>query len=238
MTATSEPVPLSQIDLPPLDLTQPTAEQIHSALRKAILSLSLPPGTRISEAEAGQRFGASRTPVREAMTWLRDEGLIVTFPSRGNFVTRFSEPAIRSAQFIREALEMAAVTLICESGLSPEHDQRLTEALAAQAKAIENSDAEAFHAADDAFHATIASATNMPRIETLVSREKTALDRLRALRLNDTEHLRQLADEHGRIANALRKANLGRAQRILTPHLRGVLGVLESLKSEHRDYFE
>jgi hypothetical protein len=65
---------------------------------------------RLSEAETGARFGASRTPVREAMTFLRDEGLIETIPSRGNFVTFLSESDIRSAQFIREALEVAAAT--------------------------------------------------------------------------------------------------------------------------------
>jgi DNA-binding GntR family transcriptional regulator len=108
------PVALPDVPLPEIDQDQPTAERIHTAMKAAILSLALPPGTRLSEAETGARFGASRTPVREAMTWLRDEGLIVTQPSRGNFVTAFSEEGIRSAQFIREALEMAAILRICE----------------------------------------------------------------------------------------------------------------------------
>ena len=50
------------------------------------------------------------------MTWLRDEGLIVTLASRGNFVTALSDEGIRSAHFIREALELAAVNRICETG--------------------------------------------------------------------------------------------------------------------------
>jgi DNA-binding GntR family transcriptional regulator len=221
-----------------LDLDQPTAQQIHAALRAAILSLAIPPGTRLSEAETGARFGASRTPVREAMTALRDEGLIVTLPSRGNFVTRISEDGIRSAHFICRALETAAVVHICETGLAPEDDERLTMALAAQRHAMTFDDAEAFHVAADAFHAALAGATGLGRVRTLVIREKTALDRLRALRRDDTGHLAALEDEHKRILNALRKGRADRAERVLNRHLSGVLDVLEELKAGHPDYFE
>lgn len=235
---------LSKIDdfpelaLPVLDLHQPTSRQIHGALRSAILSLAIPPGTRISEAEAGARFGASRTPVREAMTQLRDEGLIVTRPSRGNYVTRLSEDAIRSAQFIREALETAAVARICEAGLAPEDEGRLNAALDAQRAAIETGDARGFHTADDAFHAALVGATGLARVRTLAAREKTALDRLRTLTLHDMDHLLRLVEEHGRILKALRKRRGEKARSLLVQHLSSVLGVLEDLKAKHAEYFE
>ncbi|MGP1356651.1 GntR family transcriptional regulator [Roseicyclus sp.] len=235
MTASTPPPDLA---LPAIDLDQPTAQQIHAALRAGILTLALPPGTRLSEAETGARFGASRTPVREAMTWLRDEGLIVTWPSRGNFVTRISEDVVRNAQFVREALETAALARICATGLDPEDDARMDAALGAQAAALAAGDTAAFHAADDAFHAALAGATGLSRVRTLVMREKTALDRLRALALGDPGHLRLLEDEHGRILNAIRKGRADRAQRVLGRHLTRVLDVLEDLKAAHGDYFE
>lgn len=225
-------------DPPALDLEQPTAAQIHGALRAAILSLALPPGMRLSEAETGARFGASRTPVREAMTALRDEGLVVTFPSRGNFVTRISEDLIRTAHFVCTSLEGAAVDLICERGLDTGDEDRLEMTLVAQADALGSGDAQAFHAADDAFHAAMAGATGLPRLPGLVAREKTALDRLRALRLDDPEHLRGLEDDHKRILNGLRKGKADRTGRVLRRHLSGVLEVLEDLKATHPDYFE
>lgn len=238
MQISPTPVSLPDVPLPEIDLDQPTAQQIHAAMKSAILSLALPPGTRLSEAETGARFGASRTPVREAMTWLRDEGLIVTLPSRGNFVTALSEAGIRSAQFIREALEVAAAVRICETGLSPEDDARLGVAITAQRNAISFNDAAAFYAADDAFHAALAGATGLPRVRTLVVREKTALDRLRALRMNDMDYLRELEDEHKRILNGLRKGRLDRVQRVLQRHLARVLDVMEELKASHGAYFE
>jgi len=234
----STPVSLPEVPFPALVEDQPTAQQIHAAMKSAILSLALPPGTRLSEAETGARFGASRTPVREAMTWLRDEGLIVTLASRGNFVTALSEECIRSAHFIREALEVAAVNRICELGLSPEHDARLSVAITAQRNAISFNDAAAFHVADDAFHAALAGATGLPRVRTLVVREKTALDRLRALRMNDMDHLRDLEDEHKRILNVLRKGRADRAERVMQRHLSRVIGAMEKLKASHDAYFE
>jgi DNA-binding GntR family transcriptional regulator len=232
------PVALLDVPLPEIDENQPTAQQIHVAMKTAILSLALPPGTRLSEAETGARFGASRTPVREAMTWLRDEGLIVTMPSKGNFVTLLSEDGILSAQFIREALEIAAVVRICETGLSPEDDARLSVAITAQRNAISFEDAAAFYAADDAFHAALAGATGLPRVRTLVTREKTALDRLRALRMTDIDYLRELEDEHKRILNTLRKQKLDRCQRIMQRHLARALDALEEFKTTHGAYFE
>jgi DNA-binding GntR family transcriptional regulator len=234
----STPVALPDVSFPAIDQDQPTAQQIHAALKSAILSMSLPPGTIVSEAETGARFGASRTPVREAMTFLRDEGLIETIPSRGNFVTFLSESDIRSAQFIREALEVAAATRICETGLAPEDDARIGVAITAQRNAISFGDPVAFYAADDAFHAALAGAAGLPRVRTLVIREKTALDRLRALRMDDMDYLRELEDEHKRILNCLRKGRLDRAQRVLSRHLSRVLDAMEELKASHGAYFE
>lgn len=226
------------IALPSLDPGQPTARQIHAALRAVILSFDLPPGTRIPEAEAGARFGASRTPVREAMAQLREDGLIVTLPSRGNFVTRLSEDAIRGAQFIRQALETAAAGSICDTGLGAAEEGRMTEALAAQKDALDAGDTAAFHAADDAFHAALAAATGLDRVQRLVAREKTALDRLRTLSLQDTGHLRVLQEEHGRILKALRKGRAQKALALISVHLSRVLDVLADLKAHHAEYFE
>lgn len=231
-------IALDRLDLPPLDLGQPTADQIAAALRQAILHLDLPPGSALSETEIARGFGASRTPVRAALADLRREGLIVTLPSRGTFVTRLSEPAIRAAQFVREALERAAAARICADGLPEDARAALERALAAQEAALAAQDPGAFHRADDAFHAALAAATGLDGIDRLVAREKSVLDRLRALRLGDAAHRAALAEDHVRLFKALRKGRAARADEILTAHLRGVLAVLDDLKADHGAYFE
>ena len=122
----------SAMPVPPLDLTRPAADQIFAAVKSAIMDTSLHPGRMISENEVGALFGASRTPVREAFTHLREEGLILTRPSRGTYVSRISEQQVRGAQFLREALEVAVVERLCTQSLPDTAAAEITECLARQ----------------------------------------------------------------------------------------------------------
>jgi DNA-binding GntR family transcriptional regulator len=127
---------------------------------------------------------------------------------------------------------------ICATGLAPEDDARSALRSRPSATRSRSSDPVAFYAADDAFHAALAGAAGLPRVRTLVIREKTALDRFRALRMDDMDYLRELEDEHKRILNCLRKGRLDRAQRVHSRHLSRVLDVMEELKASHGAYFE
>jgi DNA-binding GntR family transcriptional regulator len=226
------------ISFPPLDLSRPAGEQIFAALKAAILKTDLPPGCLVSENEIGQRFGASRTPVREAFTQLRSDGLLVTRPSRGNYVSRLSEDRIREAQFIREALELANVERLCEIGLSDSMAHELTDILNAQERCALSGDMLTFQDEDDRFHTTLASATGFARAETLLVREKAALDRLRAFSLGDTDHIIRLLAEHRAVLDAIRERDAAAAMTGMRVHLRSILGTLSSLIQANRDYFE
>ncbi len=224
--------------MPGLDFNKPAAEQIFDALRTAILLADLEPGRLISENEVGQIFGASRTPVREAFAHLRSDGLIVTRPSRGTFVSKLSERQIRSVQFIREALEIATVNRLCELDISEESDREIRETLAAQERALNDRDPIAFQTHDDNFHAALAEATGFDRINDLLMREKIALDRLRVLSLHDMGHKSELYKEHRAIYQAIRNKDIKAAASYMQHHLRRVLATLSDLRDEHQPYFE
>ncbi len=230
--------PLGDLLFAGLDPTRPTARQIHQELKSAILSTALPPGCLLSETEIGQRFGASRTPVREAFALLREEGLLVTLPSRGNFVSRLSEAGIRQAQFLREALELANVARLCETGLSTDQIDAIDRCLAEQASAKARDDNEAFQHHDDAFHALLARATGYPRAEQALFREKAALDRLRALALSTPETKARLLQEHTDIRNAICDRNAARAAETMRNHLRAILATLSRAATDNSEFFE
>src|SRR5918999_3100088 len=82
---------------------------VYVALRDSIISAALEPGRQLSENELAAWLGVSRTPVREALARLRDERLAAVVPQLGTFVTRISTSAVGDAQFVREALECAAI---------------------------------------------------------------------------------------------------------------------------------
>lgn len=238
MPDTAPPDPLAQLSVQPVDPGRPVADQIHGGLKTAILQGILPPGCLLSETEVGQRFGASRTPVRDAFTRLREDGLIVTWPSRGSYVAPISEAAVRQAQFLREALELAHVARLCETGLAPRMQAVLAENLAAQARAAATQDTDGFQSLDDGFHVALAQATGHDRAETLLVREKSALDRLRILSLSDGTHMARLLDQHQGILAAILARDTEKAVAAMRSHLRVVLTTLADLKARHVDLFD
>lgn len=238
MNKKSPVIDVSALPVTSLDLSRPAAEQIASALKTAILNTSIAPGTLISENEVGQLFGASRTPVREAFAQLRDDGLIVTWPSRGTYVSKLSEHQIRSAQFLREALEVAVVERLSTQGLGDLALAALDDNLAQQRIAVARGDKAAFQALDDRFHAMLANATGFNRIGGLLIREKAALDRLRVLSLNDADHMTRLLTEHEGILDAVRNGYSGQALDRMRRHLRNVLKTLSGLIEANREFFD
>src|SRR4051812_2280005 len=95
----------------PLELRAAVRARDHAydRLRAAIVTADLEPGRQLSETELAGRLGISRTPVREALVRLRDDRLVEVVPQLGTFVARIRDSAVADAQFIREALECAAV---------------------------------------------------------------------------------------------------------------------------------
>ena len=92
-----------------LNPRQNTVEQIHLILREEIIGLRLQPGEAIPEKALCQRFGISRTPVREACLRLSFDNLVEVFPQRGTFVSKIRLQDVREDHFIREALETATI---------------------------------------------------------------------------------------------------------------------------------
>src|SRR6516165_10817411 len=83
--------------------------QVHAVLRSDIIAGRLAPRAMLSEQEIAAGFGISRTPVREAMIKLAEEGLVEIFPQYGSFVAPIKLRDVFDSQFVREALECAAV---------------------------------------------------------------------------------------------------------------------------------
>lgn len=234
------PADPAQVHLPRLDPTRPAGSKIFQALKSAILRMYLPPGCALWETELGMRFGASRTPVREALAQLRDAGLVATLPSRGNFVSRLDEEKIREARYLHEALEIANISHLASHGVSPAAAAEIEATLSAQATAIEAGDDMAFQEADDAFHLALARATGYPRAAHVLEHEKMQLDRLRMLSLHDRADLGELLAEHRAIMAAIRDRDGPRALEApaALAHMRSILGVLSTLAERHADYFD
>src|SRR5690554_2724354 len=86
-------------------------------LREMILRGELPPGERVAEAELGQRLGVSRTPIRQALPLLAEEGLLVRAGAKGYAVHAFSAEECIEALHLRAALEGMAARQVARQAL-------------------------------------------------------------------------------------------------------------------------
>jgi DNA-binding GntR family transcriptional regulator len=238
VTKRAQTIALPQTALQERDPAHPMATHIITSLKTAICDFTLKPGQIISEAEVGHVFSASRTPVREAFSELRAQGLVVTLPNRGTFVTKLSVAQIKGAQFVREALETAIAARLCETDLPPAARDLMTQNLAAQRHAVDTADVAAFHALDDQFHLTLGTTLDLPRIDAVLDREKAWLDRLRVLSLNDDDHPETLLADHTAIFAAICAQDTEAATYAVQTHLRRVLATLSDLVSTHHEYFD
>lgn len=101
--------------LKPLENRDRLAERTYAAIREAVLSNGIPPGTPLSVPELARRLGVSRSPVREAVQRLIYEGLATHSPHRGAEVNRIELSTLNDLYVVRESLEGLAARLATEA---------------------------------------------------------------------------------------------------------------------------
>lgn len=216
---------------------RPTAaSHVLAHLRQAILAMDLKPGVALSEKDLTERFGVSRTPVREALIRLAEEKLVDIFPQSGTFVSRIPVAALPEAVIIRKALETAALdmALVAADGVGLLELERI---IARQEAMAGLSDQDGFHAADEAFHESIASLAGHPGLWRVAQQAKTQIDRCRRLTLPEPGRMGQVISEHRAIVDAMRRRDAAAARAALDKHLSAVLPDAEVIRREHPEYF-
>lgn len=116
-----------------------TPDGVHRVLRAAILDGTVPQGGQLREAHIAADLGISRSPLREALTRLEEEGLVVKIPFRGAFVVEVSAQDVAEIASIRLRVEPLAGELSMETLRGPERD-RLTGTLEELRRATEHND--------------------------------------------------------------------------------------------------
>ena len=217
--------------------TATASSKIYSDLRAELVSLQRRPGEVISEAEIALSYGVSRTPVREAILKLSDEGLVEIFPQSGIFVSRIPLAALPEAIIIRKALEETTARLAAERA-TPSQILTLHSILERQREADAASDRDGFHQADETFHATIAEVARYPGIWTLILQVKVNVDRFRRLTLPQTGRMAQVIAEHAVILAAIEQREPEGARRAMGAHLERLLGDISATQHTNPEFFD
>jgi len=214
----------------------PAHVQAYAAVRDAIVRAELQPGRQLSENELAAWIGVSRTPVREALVRLREERLVEIVPQLGTFVSRISPRAVGEAQFIREALECAAL----REGVASVSDDvvaALEGKVRAQRRARKSADHEAFYVLDDEFHHALCDLSGHGAVWAISERAKGHLNRVRRLSVLRPHYLDEMISEHGSVVAAIAQRDQVAAEDALRHHLRMVLCELPRIRTDHPDFF-
>jgi GntR family transcriptional regulator, rspAB operon transcriptional repressor len=206
--------------------------EVYETLRRRVLTLDLAPGSPLSENELAAALGVSRTPVRESLILLAQEGLVQVFPKVGSFVSRVDPDRVADAQFLREAVEVAALADVPEPP-DPLVLAELRDLLDRQRAAH---DVEEFFLLDEGFHRGLLRLSGHERTWTVVAQAKGHLDRARRLGLQATPQ-KDFADQHERILDAVSDGRTDDARALMRAHLRAVLHDIEQVRERSPELF-
>ncbi|MCQ4159275.1 GntR family transcriptional regulator [Roseomonas sp. GC11] len=207
--------------LPPLtvELPKTLSTLVEERLREAIVNGELAFGQALSEDAVGLSLGVSRTPMREALTRLEQQGLVVIQPKKGSFVFRPTLEDVGQLASFRLMLENGAVER-CLEGDAAATLADLRAAFAAMGAARAARDGKAYARADTAFHA--AFFTHCGNVH-LAHAYRGIAGRVAALRAHLSVPRSDQQDlsfrEHGQIIGAFAAADLPALRGLMAAHI-------------------
>lgn len=214
--------------------TRAAGRAVYGELRRRVLTLELQPGTPLSENELAAELGVSRTPIRDALMLLSQEGLVQVFPRIGSFVSRVDPQRVADAQFLREAVELASlddVPAVPDADLTAE----LQDNIARQRRA--EGDLEEFFRLDELFHQGLMRLAGHEGTWPAVVAAKAHLDRARRLGLWEVGSVQVFVEQHASVLDALLRGGAAEARPLMRTHLRTVFDDIERVRARSPELF-
>lgn len=188
--------------------------QVYKNIKDSILNRTLLPGTQLKESELVKKLGVSRTPIREALSQLAQEGVIEIFPNKGAFVKSWEKEEVIEVLIIREALEGLAARLACGQQNS-ENIERLEKHLK------DYQEGKITYAmTDERFHNDLIQASNSKRLIEMIQNTHDNLEMMdmRKVNFKSDERIKESLHEHYRIIEALKSGDKEKAELCAREH--------------------
>jgi DNA-binding GntR family transcriptional regulator len=185
-------------------------EEAYLKLRNWILDGTLIPGAQLRDKELAAQLGVSRTPIREALLRLEDEGLVQTKPNRSTLVSSIDFHSAFQLYSIVWTLEKLALSQAFGS-IEGNHIQSMTEANERFLHHMETRDRLAALDADSEFHSIYVSLSNNNELQKILSEVKNKLKRLDLYYFDKIKNAALSYEEHKQIIDALKERDLDKA---------------------------
>jgi DNA-binding GntR family transcriptional regulator len=194
------------------------AEQAYAQLKEMIHDFRLLPGDRFSENEMGTQLGVSRTPVREALFRLRNEGFLEVESKAGWFVKPIDFDKLDQLYDLRVLLELASVARLCARGDEPPALETLKVAWLVPAAERLTAMREV-GALDEQFHATLVRAAGNAEIAKVHWDVTERIRIVRRLDFTREDRIDATYAEHAKILRAVLQRKADQAQLLLKSHI-------------------
>ena len=201
-----------------LDAYKPLREIVSDALRQAIRDGTLPPGERLMEIPLAEELGVSRTPIREAIRILEQEGLVVMIPRRGTYVADMSLKDVTEVFELRSILEELAAELAAER-ITNEEIEALEQHLVEIGNYMNENNLNKVVQADILFHEILYKASRNDRLVEMINNLREQTLRFRTLSMSQTGRLAKTWDEHRQLVEAISDRDVERARQIARIHM-------------------
>ncbi len=217
------------LKLAPLDMSAGLRRLAADAIRRAITEMDIyghPGEIRLDERQLGQELGVSRTPIREALGFLEQEGLVRSIPRRGVFVVRKTKAEVIEMTMVWAALESLAARMAATSATDAQ-----IEALRALFADHERDPAAHLHEYSQAnmeFHKAIIRLGGVALMTQLTDTIFIHMRAVRAVTMKQDDRARRGMADHLAIIDALSARDADRAERLVREHTLGLAAHIEA----------
>lgn len=212
---------------------------MFDVLKREILALELKPGQAISENEICARFQVSRTPVREALRRLQEQGFVNTVPYSGTYVTLLNLDDIRQMIYMRVAVELMVMGDFMEVA-TPLLYEEIRHQIRLQELLIEEPDFEPdqFYRMDAQMHALWFEAVGKVRLWDFIQAQQLHYTRFRMLDFVTETDFTRIIREHKTLLEMLEKKDKEGLEKALKSHLYiSMTRMKHAIEVEYKDYF-
>lgn len=204
-----------------LDDSPSLSDRAYVAIKKAIQSLEFRPGEILAIGRLADQLGVSRTPVRDALLLLEQEGMVTMLPQRGARVSSVSEQDIADIFELRIVLESYAARVATER-LGSEELESLESVLQEAEKAFEDGDHLLAAEVGREIHELLISTVSNQRLRAVLDQLESNYARIRRFAALVPQRFKKSHQEHKAIVSALRQGDARQAELAMSHHMMSV----------------
>ena len=234
--APAEKLDRRTLDVPRLDTGSTFAKEAYAALKRAITAMDIydhPEEPRLDERTLSEGLGVSRTPIREALTLLEQEGFVRTLPRRGIYVVRKSKREIVEVITVMAALEGMAARLAARDAPDVEVAE-LRRLMDAFHDGTDGERLEEYSTANIAFHQAVIRMSGCALLAEMTENLFIHMRAIRKITIHQDNRAASSIVDHMRIIEALEARDSERAERLAREHTLGLAAHVE----QHGDFLD